>query len=164
VQTDVLYQEKIYSKWLTTIFGFFTILLLFFIIYQLFIGPLGNHPAPNWVLMIMFLVLLGLTINFIALIIKITPNFISVGYGIFKHKIPWENVEGAYVDQAPNISYGGWGIRLGRVGGKWRLVYNIPATPRVVLSLKKGSFREFVFPTKNLAEVTKLIDEQITAL
>jgi hypothetical protein len=160
VQNNALYQEKMYPKGITAIFGFFTVVFLFFMAYQSFIGPLGNHPAPNGGLMIMFLVFLVLTINFIVLTIKITPNFISVGYVLFKHKIPWENVGGVFMDQAPNIS---WGIRLGRVRGNWRLVYNIPSTSRVILSLKNGYFREFVFSTGNLTEIMKIINEQIVA-
>lgn len=162
MKIEALYQEKLTSKWITIIFLFFALLFLFFIIYQAFIGPLGNNPAPNWALAIMFLIFLFLTVNFLRLTIQITPQHLVAGYGIFKHKISWDNVESVYPDKSPVLTnYGGWGIRFGKVGGKWRLVYNIPESDRIVMSLKDGKFREFVFSTKNSQEVITLIKEQI---
>ncbi|OPY22688.1 MAG: hypothetical protein A4E27_01738 [Methanobacterium sp. PtaU1.Bin242] len=83
------------------------------------------------------------------------------GYGIFKHKIPWDNVDKVYLDKSSVANYGGWGIRFGKVEGKWRLVYNIPESDCIVMSLKEGRYQEFVFSTKNSQEVITLIKEQI---
>lgn len=149
-----------FSKWITLLLAGFSFLFLFFILYQHFIGPLGNNPLPNWILIIIFLLFLGLTFNFISLVLKITPEFILVGYGLYKHEITWDRVKRCYKDQASNVSYGGWGIRFGRVEGQWRLVYNIPESKRLVLSLKEGTFREFVFSTRNPDEVLRIIREQ----
>ena len=97
----------------------------------------------------MLLFFLALAVNFARLRIRVAPQSITVSYGIIKHSVPWENVIDCYLDRASAVRYGGWGIRLGRVGGKWRLVYNILGGPRVVLSLKTGIFREFVFSAQN---------------
>jgi hypothetical protein len=86
---------------------------------------------------------------------------VVVGYGIFKRTTFWENIERCYLDEVSSIRYGGWGIRIGRVKGRWRLVYNVIRGPRVVLSLKKGWFREFVFSTKNPEEVMKIVGQRI---
>lgn len=51
------------------------------------------------------------------LIFEIKSTGQPVGYGIFKHNIPWENVEDCYLDEALTIRYGGWGIRTGKVKG-----------------------------------------------
>ena len=66
--------------------------------------------------------------------------------------ILWENIEDCYLDTASIVSYGGWGIRVGKVDDKWRLACNIIGIPRVMLSLNKGRFGEFVFSTKNPEE------------
>ncbi|MEN4006905.1 MAG: hypothetical protein PQ975_11095 [Methanobacterium sp.] len=113
---DNIYEEKIFSKGITGLLGIFTVGLLFGLLYQILVEPID--PAPNWFLLLMFLLFLGVTINFRRLSIKITPQSIVVGYGIFKHTIPLKNIEDCYLDEASTISYGGWGIRIGRVGGK----------------------------------------------
>jgi hypothetical protein len=41
------------------------------------------------------------------------------------------------------------------------MVYNIIGTPRVVLSLKTGRFREFVFSTRNPEKVLSIINDRI---
>ncbi len=154
MQADNIYEEKIFLKGTTGVLAIFTAGSLFALVYQIF-------PALNWFFLLMFLLFLGVTINFNRLVIRMTPRSIAVGYGIFKHTIIWENIEGCYLDEASTIKYGGWGIRIGRVKGKWILVYNVIRCPRVVLSLREGRFREFVFSTKSPEQVIKVVKQQI---
>jgi len=154
MQADNIYEEKIFLKGTTGVLAVFTAGFLFALVYQIF-------PALNWFFLLMFLLFLGVTINFNRLVIRMTPRSIAVGYGIFKHTIIWENIEGCYLDEASTIRYGGWGIRIGRVKGKWILVYNVIRCPRVVLSLRGGRFREFVFSTKSPEQVIKVVKQQI---
>ena len=158
MQEDNLYKEKISSKWwMTGILTAFTAGFLFVLVYQILVRPVGTHPAPNWFFLLMFLLFLGVVINFSRLSIRITHLSVKVSYGIFKHIIPWENIEDCYLDKASIIRYGGWGIRIGRTKGRWGLVYNVIGGPRVVLLLKKGRFKEFIFSTKNPEEVMNII-------
>lgn len=161
MQAENIYEEKIFSKWITVILVSVTVGLLFVLVYQILLEPIGTRPAPSWFFLIMFLLFLGVTINFSRLTIRMTHRSLSVGYGIFKRTILWENVENCYLDEASTIRYGGWGIRIGRVKGKWRLVYNVIGWPRAVLSLKKGRFKEFVFSTKNPEEVMNVVKQRI---
>ncbi|MCK4630513.1 MAG: hypothetical protein KAT40_03660 [Bacteroidales bacterium] len=161
MQTKNFYKEKIFSKWTVGILSVITAVFFFLLFYQILVGPIGTNPAPNWFFLFMFLLFLGMMINFSRLTIKLTPKHISVGYGVIKHSIPWENVEDCYLDEASTIKYGGWGIRIAKVKGKWRLVYNVVGGPRIVLSLKRGRFKEFAFSTKNPEEVIKIAKEQI---
>jgi len=108
----------------------------------------------------MFLLFLGVVINFSRLSIRITHLSVKVSYGIFRHIVTRENVEDCYLDEASIIRYGGWGIRIGKVQGRWRLVYNVIGAPRVVLSLKKGRFKEFVFSTEKPEEVMNIIRQR----
>ncbi len=156
-----IYEENIYSRWNLVILGAVSLALLSVLIYQFLIGPVGDRPAPNWFLLVMFLFFLMLTINFARLSIRITPRFITVGYRVIRYSVSWENVADCYLDEASAIRYGGWGIRLGRVRGKWRLVYNVLGSPRVVVYLKRGKIREFVFSTKNPEQTMKTIKQQI---
>ncbi|MBZ9571784.1 hypothetical protein KJA15_00360 [Patescibacteria group bacterium] len=145
---------------MTSILTAFTAGFLFVLVYQILVGPVGTRPASNWFFLLMFLLFLGVTINFSRLSIRITHLSVKVSYGIFRHIITWENIKNCYLDEASIIRYGGWGIRIGRVKGKWRLVYNVIGAPRVVLLLKKGRFKEFVFSTEKPEEVMNIIREQ----
>ena len=101
-------------------------------------------------------------INFGKLVIKATSRSITVKYGIFKREIPWKNVVDFYLDEAGSLyAYGGYGIRIGRVNGKSRLVYNVLGGERVVLVLKKGRFNEFVFSTNNPDAVMAVVKSRI---
>ena len=71
---QVLYSERIFSKWITLILAPFTLLFLFILLFQIFIGPIGSRPAPNWFFFIMFIFFLGATVNFSYLIIKVTST------------------------------------------------------------------------------------------
>jgi hypothetical protein len=164
MQIEDSYEEKIFSKGITGLLAVVTVGFLLALVYQISVGPIGADPAPNWFFLLMFLLFLAVTINFSRLSIKMTPQSIVVGYGILKHTIPWENIEDCYLDKASTFSYGGWGIRIGRVMGKWRLVYNLLSSPRVVLSLNKGKFREFVFSTNNPQKVLAIVKQNKQAI
>lgn len=142
-----------------------TLLFLVLLVYQVFVGQVGSNPAPSWFYLIMFLWFAGfsaLVRNFNKLAIKITTQSITVGFGVFRRVTPWENVTGCYSHQDSAIgSYGGWGIRMAKVKGKWRLVYNVPSCPAIVLELEKGRFKEFVFSTKNPDGVMETARQQI---
>ncbi len=161
MQPNNIYTEKIFSKGMTAMLAFITAVFLFSSYYQLFVEPIGKKPAPDWLFPIMFSLFLGITINFRWLIITITPESVSVGFGIFTKKILYENIDGCNLDDRSNIRYGGLGIRTAKVEGKWVLVYNVIRCPKVVLSLKMGRFKEFVFSTKNPEEIIKIVKQQI---
>jgi len=133
--------------------------LLAVLIRQLVTDPLGTDPVPNSLLIGMILLFLVIGVNFAALTIRVTIHGISVGYGIIRHHIPWGKVVGCRLDEASAIRYGGWGIRMGWVGGKRRLVYNIIGAPRVVVEKRLGTYQEFVFSTMKREAVMKAINE-----
>lgn len=154
------YEERIFSGWLTAILGVVTCVLFGVFIYQRLMGPHGTRPAPDLVLLVVALVLLFVTVNFATLTIRLTTQGISVGYGIIRHRVDWSNVAECYQDKASTVRYGGFGIRLGLVNGKWRLVYNTVGDPRVVVRKRQGKIQEFVFSTRNPEGVMKAIRER----
>ena len=164
---DEIYEETVpfpLIKVVLIILTVITLLMLFFLVYQLTVGPVGNRPAPDWLYLVMFLFFSGITAfvtNFSKLSIKMTTQSVIVGFGIMKKTISWDNIEGCYLDEAPGLSYGGWGIRLARIKGKWRSVYNVIGCPVIVLELRTGKFREFDFSTKNPQEVLEIVRQKI---
>lgn len=152
-----IYEEKIFSKLNAVIFAVLVGVLLYVLIYQLLVEPLGTDPAPNEFLFFMILLFAFIGINFSTLRITIDYQNVNVGYGIIKKSIPREEIEKCYLDETKAILYGGWGIRIGRVKGKWRLIYNTVGDPRVVLVLRGGWHKEFVFSTQNPQVIIKLL-------
>lgn len=159
--TNNIYEEKIASKWTTGLLVFKMLIISSIMIYLIWTEPIQKYPVLNLFFWILFFFFLAVTINFSRLSVEITGESIIVGYGILKEKILLENIEDCYLDKTSAIYYGGWGIRISRINGKWRKVYNTVGEPRVVLLLKAGRFREFVFSTKNPEEIINLIKEQI---
>ena len=158
-----IYYERILSKLNLAILGLVVLWLMFSVLYPILNGSVGTDSTPTWALVFFGTIFAILMANFVRLTILITPESLTVNYGMIARYIPMENIERCYLDQTSAIKYGGFGIRIARINGKWRLVYNLVASPRVVLSLKTGGFREFVFSTENPDEVMGLINERIAA-
>jgi hypothetical protein len=166
-QEPELYREVIVFALGRAVIALFIVLTIFFLgmfISELVSRPVGDKPAPDWFYLVMclFFVLMTFVIaNFSKLVIKATSRSITVAYGLFKRVIPWEDIADCYPDESAAYSYGGYGIRIGRVNGKLRLVYNVLGGERVVLVLKKGRFNEFVFSTNDPDAVMDVIKSRI---
>lgn len=154
---DRIYEETIFSRINAAIFAVITGSLLFILIFQLFVGPLGSKPASNVSLVFMIVLFSVCGIMFSRLAITINSRGVVVGYGIIKQLIPWDNIEDCYLDRTSAVYYGGWGIRLRRAGGKWRIIYNVLEAPRVVLSLKEGWQREIAFSTRQPQKIISIV-------
>ncbi len=100
-------------------------------------------------------------INFSRLTIRITSQEITIRYGAFGYTQLWSNVKDLIFDDTSIIKYWGWGIRIGRFGGKWRLIFNIIGKKGVLLQLNQGRFREFVFSTNSPEEIIKIVREKV---
>ncbi|MFX1515332.1 MAG: hypothetical protein ACFFC6_03425 [Promethearchaeota archaeon] len=100
-------------------------------------------------------------INFSRMTIELTSQEVTIRYGIFGHTESWNNVKAVTYDETPMIGYLGWGIRIGRFGGKWRLIFNVIGKKCVLLHLNQGIFREFVFSTNFPEEIIEIIREKI---
>lgn len=161
MDSDYIYEEKIFAKLIGGLFGALSVIMLIMLIYRITMGPLGEDPAPTTFFLIMFIIFLLLTLNFSRLIIRISFQYITVGFGIVKKRIPWENIEDCEIDKTSVLKYGGAGIRAARIKGEWVLVYNVVGGSRCVLKLKEGRFGKFVFSTKNPEEVVNVIRGQL---
>ena len=127
--------------------------------YQLFIESF-HPPILNWIYLLIILICL-IMINFSKLTIRITSQEITIKYGIISHNQSWTNVSDVILDETSIIKYGGWGIRIGRFGGKWRLIFNVIGKKCLLLQLNQGRFHEFVFSTTNPEEIVKIIKERV---
>jgi len=163
-----IYREVVVFTLGRAIIALFVVLTLFFLamfIYQIAASPLGDRLAPDWyyvVICLFFAFMTFIICNFSKLVVKATSKSLTVSYGVFKQVIPWEDVADCYPDESSSLgAYGGYGIRIGRVNGKLRLVYNVLGSSCVVLALKKGRFNEFVFSTNDPDAVMDVIKGRI---
>lgn len=157
MRLDVIYEEANFSKVITAIMASVAVLLLGLALYQLLVAPIGFRPAPTAFYLGIAAVFIFLAVSFSRLIIRMTPDSLQIGYGVFRRRIPWSEIEGADVDELSALREGGVGVRVLKVKGKWRIVYSVVGGPRVVLSVRSGRFREVVFSTKNPEEVVALV-------
>ncbi|MFA5056196.1 MAG: hypothetical protein WC562_08555 [Dehalococcoidia bacterium] len=163
-----IYREVVVFTMGRVIIVLFMVLTVFFLamfISQITEGPVGDKPAPDWFFLMMslfFILMTFVIVNFSKLVIKATSRSLTVAYGLFKRVIPWEDIAECYPDEVSALgNYGGYGIRIGRVNGRTRLVYNVLGGERVVLVLKKGRFNEFVFSTNDPDAVMGVIKGRI---
>ena len=163
MSADELYEEKLPFPLITVVTAvIFLIALLMLVLYvvQLVAGPIGNNPAPDWLYLVMFFLMAVTTFliaNFRVLVIRITDQTITVAYGIVKRTIPWGDIESGFRDESPTFGYGGWGARIARIEGRWRLAFNVIGASGVVLHLRKGRVREFMFSTKDPEQVLDIV-------
>ena len=157
----LLYSEKIYSRWNIGLFSIVVIFLGTMLTWQIITGPVGTNPSPDWFYVLMLAIFLSIGINFAVLKIKITSERITVAYGLIRYDIPWLEVSGCRLDGSRALNYGGWGIRMGIVNGKRRLIYSVIGGPRVVIEKREGVYPEFVFSTRHPQDVIKVINQRI---
>jgi hypothetical protein len=160
---DTHYEESLPFPLITVVTAvIFLIALLMLVLFviQLIAGPIGNNPAPDWFYLVMFVLMAATTFlvaNFRVLVIRITGQSVTVAYGMIKRTIPWGDIEFGFGDESPVFRYGGWGARIARIEGRWRLAFNVIGAPGVVLRLRKGRVREFMFSTKNPQQVLDIV-------
>jgi len=165
----MLYREEIevpWARWLIGLFGLFILGFASALFYQLFIGPIGENPAPTWfwgLMALSQLVPLLLVRSFTRLKTEITDRYITVGFGAIRRTIPWDRVAEVRRDERSLLSYGGLGWRLSwsRRKGGWIMAFVVSRSPRVVLQLRGGRLRELVFSTRQPNAVCRLIAEQL---
>ncbi len=156
----VVYEERLFSRWLTLILGVISLLMLWQVTQQVR-GLNQADDAPLWLYVVMLAVFVALTVNFAWLTIRMTDEEIVVSYGIIRHRLLWRDVTDCRLDDASAMKYGGWGIRRGWHDGKRRLVYSTLGDARVVLVTTDASDPEFVFSTAYPDDVVSRVQEHL---
>ena len=153
-----MYRERVFSGLLAVIPGSVALVLLSLFVYARLSG-IFEEPSTPWFFLGTGVFLVLTTINFLYLVVTISRAGVSTRFGVLSHNVPVNDVKGIYKDNASSLSYGGYGVRFGRVNGKLRVVYNVAGAPRVVVQLSRENDREFVFSTKKPDEAMKAIVE-----
>lgn len=164
MEHDIIYHEKFAAKGFILIFSPITAVMLLLLFYHLLTEPIEPFMTWTFFFLAMLLFFLILTVGFSTFSITLTCESVSIGFGIKKHKIQLAQIIDVQPDDVSAAKYGGFGIKVTRIKGKNRLVYNTIGTPRIVLTLKEGRFPEFVFSTKSPDEVINVIRAQVSLI
>lgn len=107
MNSDYIYEEKIFAKLIGGILGIVTVFMIITMIYLITEESADEDPIFVPVFIIIIFSCLFLTINFGRLSIKINYQTVTVGYGIIKKRIQLENIRDCNIDETPAIKYGG---------------------------------------------------------
>ena len=115
-------------------------------------------PDIYYAAMTLFMLAMGVFLQaFRSLKISIYLDELLASFGFVKHSVSLVNVTDISDDTNTGLKYGGWGIRLRLYKEGWVLVYTTMGYKRVVLGLKEGKYKKFIFSTSNPEEVTGII-------
>jgi len=164
VMTDnLIYSERLSSKWTEALFIILTILFLMLLIWRVNTGSLD-------ILSVAFFCLFGLfffySVNYRTLIIRLTPETVKLRFGIFTWTIPLDNVEECRLDDIPVLMrMGGAGIHFMVIRKRYRASFNFLEHPRVVIALKRkvGLVQDISFSTRRPDDVLQRIQTAVSA-
>jgi len=123
--SKALYKEtqRFNQVWLYIIIAIPLGITFWGVVQQIILGkPFGNNPAPDWILLLTFLIPVLLFVFFfnLKLYTRIDKNGIYYRFAPVHRKerwIKWNEVKDVYVRRyRPIAEYGGWGFRNGRSG------------------------------------------------
>jgi hypothetical protein len=158
---QVLYAERLSSNLTTALFVALTL-----IFGGLAFWRLTNHPHDWLVTLLQFLSVFFLfyTFNYRTLVTTLTKNELVLRFGVFRWRVPLDNIAACKPDQISRaMYYGGAGIHLMMIAGRYRALFNFLEYPRLVVSFKHrvGPVVDLSFSTKHPDELIQKIDAGI---
>ena len=164
-KSEIIFKEeqRFRQLWLWVFIFLASIIPWLGIIIQVILGQkLGNNPAPNWIIILMWLVFgIGFPLLFysIKLITEVHKDGIHIRFFPFHRK--FKNFQYAEIESylareyKPIREYGGWGIRY-TLGG---MAYNVYGNKGVQLILKNK--KKILIGTQKPEEFYKAINKVI---
>ena len=156
---NLIYHERVSSNWTTGLFIAFTILFGSLLAWRVNAGRSNLLSAVFFFLCVFFLFY---SVNYRTLIIRLTPTYLKLTFGIFSWTAPLDNIEGCQLDDLPAVMrLGGAGIHFMLIERRYRASFNFLEHPRVVVAFKKkrGPVHDLSFSTRRPDEVIRLIHQ-----
>ena len=111
------------------------------------------------------LIFLFYTVNYRTLIIRISPEFLELKFGIFTWNVPMENIQTVMADDdlPPLNKYGGAGIHFMFVRGRYRASWNFLEYPRLAVTFKRkvGPVKDISFSTRQPGEIMSILEQAV---
>lgn len=156
-----IYRERVTSSRTEALFLTLTLLFFCFLIWRLFASGPDLFAVAFFCFFAFFFFY---SVNFRTLIICLTPESLTLTFGVFKWRVPWENVAECRLDEIPLLlKYGGAGIHFMSVRKRYRASFNFLEYPRIVIAFREkvGPVRDISFSTRRPEDVLRLIQEQV---
>jgi len=161
---NLIYNEKVSSKWTQALFLALTILSFLLFIWRV---TIGNWDALATIFLCLFFLFLFYSVNYGTLLIRLTEQSLKLTFGIFTWTIPFENIEYCQPDDDLPVlmKYGGAGIHFMMIRKRYRVSFNFLEHSRVVIGLKRraGLVKDVSFSTCQPTELVQLIQGAILA-
>jgi hypothetical protein len=124
--------------------------------------PDSDASAVFWLIMalVMFAVTAFLT-TLTKLDISVTQYKLKASFGLIKFETPITNIADVYTDEKNGWVYGGWGVRVAKLQQGLTLAYSTIGYKRVIVELKTGKYKLFVFSASNPDEFISVIKNQM---
>ena len=118
--------------------------------------PLGNNPAPDAVVLLIWLLFgIGLPVFFLVLglEVEVSPNAVTIRFTpLFVRVIDPREIAGVEpLTYRPLVEFGGWGVR----GWGGRVAYNVRGNQGVELTLRDG--RRILIGTQRATDLAAAI-------
>ena len=124
--------------------------------------PDADAPAFFWLIMaLVMLVITAFLMTLTKLDISVTRYNLKASLGLIKFETPITNIADVYSDEKMGWVYGGWGIRVAKLQKGLTLAYSTIGYKRVIVELKTGKYKLFVFSASNPEEFISAIKNQM---
>jgi hypothetical protein len=154
---DLLYEERVSSKRSAALFW---ALAGVFCLLSLWRFRAGGWGLLGGVFLFFAAMFLFYALNYRALIIRVTPEALTLRFGVFSWRVALDNIVEAALDELPPmLDYGGAGIHFMMVRGRYRVSFNFLEYPMAVIALRRrsGPVRDVSFSTRRPEELLRLI-------
>jgi hypothetical protein len=153
----LLYHERLSSNKTEALFLGLTGVFLLLLAWRL------RAAGLDWLAVlfgVFFVLFLFYSLNYRTLAIRLTPQGLTLRFGVFTWRVPLENILACALDELPTVMrLGGAGIHFMLVGDRYRASFNFLEYPRVVIALKRkaGPVRDISFSTRQPEEIIRLV-------
>jgi hypothetical protein len=154
-------EQRMRQKWVWLIVGIVTAIGWAAFIQQIVFGnPVGNRPAPNYVVWLVF-ILFGIGMPWLMyslkLITRVQPSQVVVRFRpLLTRRFPIEDIVScAARTYRPMREFGGWGLRF---SPKYGRAYNMHGNRGVQLVLKQG--RKILIGSQRPEDLAEAINQQ----
>jgi hypothetical protein len=164
---DEIYSETVpfsFIKYIIFSEGALGVLFLILYVMQISGNLIPDEELPSFFWLIMAAVMLGVAAFLTTLTrlrIGITQDTLRASFGFIKFETALSNINNIYEDKRSGLTYGGWGVRISRIKGGTVLTYTALGQKKVIVELKNGKYKFFVFSTSNPEEVINTVNSQL---
>jgi hypothetical protein len=158
-------EQRFHQIWVWIIIAFIAVLSWYFFVVQIMYGEQpGNNPAPDWVVLVIWMVFgILFPLWFLVMKLEIVVTGSGLSFRFFPLHPKWRDIPFPEIVMAEAVTYhplreyGGWGIRFGWRGG---MAYNVEGDRGVRITLNNG--KKFLLGSQHAEELAQALQAGIT--